>query len=84
MSRDDNGRSAFGGLLLGALGGAVAVILSDPKKRQRISQTLSDWINTSQEKIEDTANKGRKQLAGKLDEMSEKLDNGDNGRNKGR
>jgi gas vesicle protein len=74
MSRDDRGTSALGGLLLGAIGGAMAVILMDPAKRQKLRNTLDDWVSTGQDKVEemqgqleDATLKGRRQLARKID-----------------
>lgn len=74
MTQDDHGSSIFGALLVGVIGGAAAVILSDRAKRQRLGNTLKDWLDTGQEKLEDTTNRGRKQLAHKLDDISEKLE----------
>jgi gas vesicle protein len=74
MSRDDRGGSAFGGLLIGALGGALAVILMDPAKRKRLQKMADDWVSTGQgkleemqDKLDDATTKGRRQLARKLD-----------------
>lgn len=74
MNRDNHAPSVLGGLLIGAIGGALAVVLFDPKKRQRIIEAVEDLISTSQEKIEDTTNRGRRHLADKLEEVSERLD----------
>jgi len=79
MSRDDNGANALGALLLGAAAGALAVILSDSRKRQKIRNTLNDWVDTGQEKLEDArdqledaTNKGRRKLARKLEPDDDK------------
>lgn len=74
MSHDNTGPGLLGTLFIGAVGGALAVILTDAKKRQKLRNTIGDWIETGQEKIgeakeqlEETTTKGRRQLARKID-----------------
>ncbi len=74
MRNENSVTNVLGSLLVGAIGGALAIVLLDSRKRKKIINSLNDWVESGQEKfeeareqLEETSNKSRRKLARKID-----------------
>jgi len=79
--RRERGMGSLGAALVGMVIGAVAVALSNKETRKKIRNTLDDWMETGEEKLqqakekaEDVKERGRKKVVQELDRAKRKLE----------
>ncbi len=73
-----SGGNVFGAAILGALAGAAAVFLSDPKNREMVKDKANKMMNDGKETLQNVEDTTRKKAAKKLDEAKKAVEKNGN------
>lgn len=68
------GGNVLGAAILGALAGAAAVFLSDPKNREKVKDKANKFMSDSKETLQNAEDTTRKKAAKKLGEAKERIE----------
>lgn len=69
-----SGGNVFGAAILGALAGAAAVFLSDPKNRNKVKNEANRLMNDGKENLQKVEDTTRRKAAKALDDAKEKVE----------